>query len=257
MQRRCLVRRLFLAISLFLAAVLVSSTASAVVDVEARYWFSTIDSEVKVSSGTLVGTDIDVVTDLGLDEQKNFFEGRLKLELGSHSLRYAFVPLKWDGSKALTQSVTFNGQTYTASTQVDTDLKLTYHRLGYEYDFIDLMDNKFGMIIELKYFDTEARLKAPALGLNEAESIKAPVPTVGLAAQVGLPFLVNIGGEITGVSLGSTAYLVDAEAAVNFKPAPFVVISGGYRLFKLHLENNDDQVDFSVKGPFLTLRADF
>ena len=79
----------------------------------------------------------------------------------------------------------------------------------------------------------------------------------GIAAQVGLPFLFSVGGEITGISLGSDAYLVDGEAMVNLKPAPFVIISGGYRVFKLHLENDDDLADITVKGPFVMLKADF
>ncbi len=67
----------------------------------------------------------------------------------------------------------------------------------------------------------------------------------------------SVGGEITGITLGSSAYLVDAEAAVNIKPAPFVIISGGYRIFKMHAENDDDLAEVSLSGPFLSLRADF
>ena len=240
-----------------LSVLFFASAASAVVDVEGRYWFSSVDSNIKVSSGSIIGTDIDAVSDLGIDDKKNFLEGRIRLEAGSHSLRYGFVPLTWDGSKTISQSIVFNGKTYSASTTVETDIKITYHRLGYQYDFVDLLDNRFGVILELKYFDAESRLRAPALGFNEAESVKVPLPTVGLAAQVGLPFLVNIGGEITGMGIGSKAYLVDAEAAVNFKPAPFIVLSGGYRIFKLHLEDSGNTADFILKGPFLMLKADF
>ena len=59
------------------------------------------------------------------------------------------------------------------------------------------------------------------------------------------------------MGIGSEAYIIDGEAMVNLKPAPFVVISGGYRIFKLHLESDDDLADLTVKGPFVMLRADF
>ena len=140
----------FLAASLVFAATLATAaTASAVVDVEGRYWFTNMDGTVQVSNGA-VGTELDIVDDLGM-EDKNFFEGRVTLELGSHKLRYGYMPLKWSGSTTLTESVTFSGQTYTASADVDSELNLAYHRLGYEYDFIDMLNNKLGVIVELKY----------------------------------------------------------------------------------------------------------
>ena len=242
-----------------LAAVFVlslSSTASAIVDVEARYWFTDFDDTIRVTEGSTVGTDINLVDDLGVGDE-NFVEARITIELGSHKIRYGYMPLKWEGSNNLTRSITFNGTTYSASTNVESEIKMDYHRLGYEYDIIDSLNNKLGVIFELKYFDGEASLKAPSAGLDERESFKAPIPTVGIAAQVGLPFLFSVGGEVTGISLGSDAYIVDGEAMVNLKPAPFVVISGGYRVFKLHLENDDDLADITVKGPFVMLKADF
>lgn len=253
-----IVKKIFLAAVFLFAFVLgASSQANAVINVDARYWFTTFSDSVQLSSGSVVGTNLNLVDDLNVDDKKNFWEGRVSLELGSHSLRYGYMPLSWDGTKTLSQTVVFNGQTYTAGASVDTKLSADYHRLGYEYDIIDLLDNKLGVIFEIKYFDADARLSAPSIGLNESGALKAPIPTIGVAAQVGLPFLINVGGEITGVSAGSKIYLVDAEAGVNFKPAPFVVISGGYRILKFHVEKDNDKVDLTLKGPFVMLRADF
>lgn len=251
-------RKIFLAAVFVFAAVLCTSTpASAILKVDGRYWFTTFSDTVKLSSGSVAGTNINFVDDLNVDDKKNFWDGRITLELGSHKLRYGFMPLSWTGTKTLSQSVVFNGRTFSASTTVDTKLKADYHRLGYEYDIIDLLDNKLGVIFEVKYFDADARLSASSLGVNESGTLKAPIPTVGVAAQVGLPFLVNIGGEVTGISAGSKIYLVDGEAALNFKPAPFVVISGGYRVMKFHVEKSNDKVDLTLKGPFVMLRANF
>jgi len=252
------VKKIFLATLFLFAAVLcTSSPASAIVNVDARYWFTTFSDTVQLSSGSVTGTNLNLIDDLNVDDKKNFWEGRVTLELGSHKLRYSYMPLSWDGTKTITQTISFNGQTYTAGASVDTKLSADYHRLGYEYDIIDLLDNRVGVIFELKYFDADARLSAPSIGLNESGTLKAPIPTIGVTGQVGLPFLINIGGEITGVGTGSKVYLVDAEAGVNFKPAPFVVISGGYRILKFHVESSNDKVDLTLKGPFLMLRADF
>ena len=232
-----------------MATLLVGTNASAVVDLEGRYWLTTMDDEIK--SGT-TGTTINFVDDLGVDDKENFFDIRATVELGSHKLRYGYMPMSWSGAKS-TAPITFNGQSFSGA--VNSELDIAYHRLGYEYDIIDLLNNRLGVIFEVKYFDIDAKLTAT--GVSETASIKAPVPTIGIAAQAGLPFLLSVGGEITGMSLGSAAWLVDAEAGVNFKPAPFVVVSGGYRIFKLHVDYDDDLVDISVSGPFVMLKADF
>ena len=237
------------ALLFFVATLFTGTNAFALVDIDGRYWLTTMDDKIK--SGT-TGDTINLVDDLGVDDQENFFDVRATLELGSHKLRYGFMPLSWEGVKAVSAPVTFNGGSF--SGVVTTKLDIAYHRLGYEYDIIDTLNNRLGVIFEIKYFDIDASLTDTA---TRTASVKAPVPTIGIAAQAGLPFLLSVGGEITGISLGSAAWLVDAEAGVNFKPAPFVVVSGGYRLLKLHLDYDDDLADISVQGPFVMLRADF
>lgn len=239
------------ALMLFIAIIFTASNATAIVDVEGRYWVTSMDDEVRSGAA---GTEINLVDDLGVADNENFFDVRATVELGSHRLRYGFMPMSWEGTKTLTQDIVFDGQTYSATDTVTTEFDIAYHRLGYEYDIIDTLNNRLGVIFEIKYFDVDVSLSGPA---NRTANIKAPVPTVGIAAQVGLPFLLSVGGEVTGVSLGSKAWLVDAEAGVNFKPAPFVVVSGGYRLLDFHFDYDDNLADLSVAGPFVMLRADF
>lgn len=250
-------KRFFIAAVVFFTVILAGSSAFALVNVEGRYWFTSLDAKAKVSSGSVIGSDIDLVNSFGVDGKNNFFDGRIGFELGSHKIRYGFLPMKWDGTQVISQSVVFNGRTYSASTSVDAHLKIDYHRLGYEYDIIDALNNRLGVIFELKYFDTQSSLKASALGFDETKSLKAPVPTIGIAAQVGLPMLISLGGEVTGVTIGNKAYLFDGEAGLNIKPAPFITVSAGYRYFKLHLENNDDKGDFLLRGPYVMLKGNF
>ncbi len=250
-------KKILLSLVVMLMALSVGSKASALVKVDARYWFTDLSGTAQVANGSISGTNFDFVNDLGVDEKKGFPEGRITLELGGHKLRYAFLRMKWDGSNTLSQTITFNGQSYTSGAQVDSSLKIDYHRLGYEYDIINTLDNHVGVIFDVKYFDASASLDSTSLSLSESKNFNVPIPTVGVSAQVGLPFLFSVGGELTGVTLGQNVYLFDGEAAVNLKPAPFVVLSGGYRVLKLHLEKDLDKGDLTVKGPFINLRADF
>jgi len=247
-------KKILLAVLVVMLLGLMHSTANAIVHVEGRYWFTTLDSTVKVTDASVIGTEINLVDTLGVDDKKNFWEGRIDLNLGSHHLIYGHMPLSWTGQKTITQSVTFAGQTYTASTKVDSSLDILYQRLGYRYDIIDMLGNRLGIIFDIKLLDIEAKLKAPAIGVDKAYSVTAPIPTIGLGAQVGLPALLSIGAEVTGIAYSGN-HLIDGEAYINFNPVPFTTISGGYRMFDLKVADGDDKVDFKLNGPFLMVKV--
>ncbi len=250
-------KRVYITLLTFLVVALTTPSAHALLSVEGRYWLSTLDSKIKSTESGLTGTELDLVDDLGVDKSNGFGGGRVTLELGKHKLRYGYVPLSWEGQKTLSQSIDFAGKTYTATARVDSSLDMKYHRLGYEYDLLDTLGNKVGIIVEAKYFNIDARLKADTLGYDERTSTAAPVPTIGATVQVGLPLLFSVGGELTGMTLGSRGYLLDGEVAVNVKPFPFVSFSGGYRILKMKFEDGDDKGVFDLSGPFLVVRGSF
>lgn len=225
-----------------------SSNAEAVLHVEGRYWFTSLDAKVKSTETNLIGTEIDVVNTLGMEKSKNFLEGRVDFNLGDHHLRYAYIPLSWKGDKTITQSVNFAGTTYSANAKVESKLDIIYQRVGYRYNIIDTLGNQLGIIFDVKLLDVKANLKTT--GIDKSYSVSAPIPTIGVGAQIGLPYLFSIGGEITGIVYGDNQ-LVDWEAAVNFNPIPFTTISGGYRTFTVNVKDKDNKVDFSLAGPYL------
>jgi len=248
-------------VAVFIAAFFAANRdAHALVTLEGRYWFTTLDATIKTSESSVIGTDINLVDDLGFKNKKNFPELRFTLGSDRHKLRYGYLPLEWDGSKTITKSVVFAGKTYSASTLVTSKLKVDYHRLGYQYDFITSKENKesrLGFIFDIKYFNIDASLDAPALALSKTNNIKAPVPTIGFGGGFNLPAYLSVNAEATGLSLsaGGTKFsMFDAEGSLRFRPVDWFAASAGYRLLKLHVTNDtNDKADISVKGPFAQL----
>ncbi|MCK4738463.1 MAG: hypothetical protein KAT46_00800 [Deltaproteobacteria bacterium] len=238
----------------------ISSTANALVDlkVEGRYWYSTLEADAKVSDGSIIGTNINFVDDLGVDATNGFPELRAIIGLGSHKIRYSFIQLEWEGDETISQDINFAGFTYTATASVDTTFSVDMHSLGYEYDIIEVIGNKVGLIAELKYIDMNANLEASSLaGSDQKDSLlKFPLPTLGVVAQVGIPILF-VNAEVTGISLGEKAYFVDADASINFIPLPLLTISGGYRLINIHVDYDDNVGNINIAGPYLALRFGF
>jgi len=251
--------RKFLLAILVLASLLLftSHAANAIVDVEARYWFTNLDANIETSSGTVAGTDLNLVSDLGIDDHESFPEGRITLEFGHTRLRYAYMPLSWSGNTTISRNLSFAGKTFPLSTQVSTDVQFDYHRFSYEYDFIDKLNNRFGIIVEVKYLDGRVNLKDAAFGLDESTRLQIPIPAVGVGGELAIPFLANIRAEITAMGLGSLAYVIDGEANIGFKPLPFVNVSAGYRYLKFHFDRDSDTGGVTLRGPFVTISANF
>ncbi len=250
-------RRFLLALSVLVSVLLLSSHANAIVDVEARYWFTNLDANIEASSGAVIGTDLNLVSDLGIDDHESFPEGRITLELGHNRLRYAYMPLSWSGNTTISSSLSFAGMIFPSSTRVSTDVQFDYHRFSYEYDFIDKLNNRLGLIVEVKYLDGRVNLKDAAFGLDESTRLQIPIPAVGVGGELAIPFLANVRAEITAMSLGSLAYVVDGEVNIGFKPLPFVNVSAGYRYLRFHIEQDTDIGSVTLRGPFITLSANF
>src|SRR3989304_2917376 len=117
---------IFAVVAAFFAA-----EAQAGVEIDARYWFTNLSADVKVTESGLAGTKIDLADDLGVDDSKGFPEGRVTLGFGDHHIRYSYMPMSWDGDETVTQSVNFEGKTYSAGTRVKSNFDIAYHRLGY------------------------------------------------------------------------------------------------------------------------------
>ncbi|MBI5971258.1 MAG: hypothetical protein HY884_08920 [Deltaproteobacteria bacterium] len=252
-------KKILVAAALVAAIFAAGTDAHALVTLEGRYWFTTLDATVKTSESSVIGTDINLVDDLGFKSKKNFPELRFTLGGERHKLRYGYLPLEWDGSKTITKSIVFAGKTYSASTNVTSKLTVDYHRIGYQYDFItskDKKESRLGFIFDIKYFNIDASLDAPTLALSKTNNIKAPVPTIGFGGGFNLPAHLSVNAEATGLSIsagGGKFSVFDAEGSLRFRPVDWFAACAGYRLLKLHASVDNDKADIGLKGPYLQM----
>lgn len=252
-----------LVIGVFLFAPASPAAALPFVEVwgEARYWRPTLESVIVATLPGSPATTVDPVTDLGVEEEQNVFEGRVGLTLlGRHKFRIGYLPLSFDGDRTVTRNITFEGTTFTANVdRVLTDLDVKILRAGYEFDFFKTPLGYLGFLLEVHYFDGEARLRTVSSGKDETVDFKVPVPVVGLAFRTypTITRVVSVGAEVVGVYAGSTGHYLDGEASITISPFPFVEFTGGYRVIDLEGEEGDDSLDLSLHGPFATFTLRF
>ncbi len=253
MKKTCLTLGLVLAI-----CVLPVSSLAFDVGVRGYYWFPTLDGTVKVDEAGVVGTDIDFEQDLGIeDEDYPSFE--IFLGSGNHHLSLAYTGIDYSGSKTLTRSIIFNGQTYSASSQVSSSIEYDMLDICYQYDFVNLENIlagfSLGGVLQVKYLDGKVSLKTT--GIDEKEDFTIPVPMLGLNLHIGILADV-LEARVRGTGIGySGDVMYEALAEVSWTPFPFMDIHGGYKTFVTDIDEDDVMFDYDMSGAFVGLTLSF
>jgi hypothetical protein len=255
-------KRSFWTVFCTLALLLFSTMPVGAFEIGARalYWFPTMKADMKADYNGQTGTTLNLKDNLGVGTESfptfEAFGG-----LGKHRISLAYTPIKYSGSTRLAAPATFNGQTFGAGTDVNTDLKLRMLDLEYQYQFLDLENILAGFSLsaigQIKYLDGEARIEAPSTATVADFDVRAPIPMVGLGAHIGLlAGLLEARAKVTGVAYSSN-YLYEALADLSLTPFPFVDIQAGYKIIRLKIDRNDVFLDSQFTGPYVGLTVSF
>jgi hypothetical protein len=252
-----------LRIFLMVAAVVLLGSAQAVaqiVELEGRYWFADIDAKIQIDSGSVPGTDIDFEDDLGVDT-KNAPGARVTFGLPlNNKIRLAYTFLHFDGDATLERTINFSGSTFAVNTRVESELDMHYARLAWIWQPIAIPGIvKVGPMVELKgvLFETSIETRDAVPSIREDKDIGLIVPTIGAALEF-TPFrFLHFFAEVSGLPAGSLGHIVDAEAGIRIVPLPFLTIAGGYRLFDVKIEHDEDRGKARMYGPFVGVSVRF
>lgn len=227
------------------------------VEASAGMWFPTVSAIVSSESLGLIGSEIDLVNDLGVVNQ-DFTDFRLVLRPGrKHKLRFQFTPIKYETEATIGRDLVFNGIVFPIRLKVTSLLEWKAWRFGYEYDFIYRDRGFLGLILEAKYTDVRVELTNPLT--TEFSEASAPIPAVGLIGRGYLARNLSITGEFTGFKLpgdvledeGSGEYYEgDVYATLNFTNN--VGVQGGYRALSVKYRIDQDYGDLKLDGFYLT-----
>lgn len=230
------------------------------VEFEGRYWITDLTAEAKVTENG-IGTKIDFQEDLGISDE-NFPEGRFTWYPGPNSrIRLAYAQISYDGDKNVQKTIEFAGETYSFGTRVITDLEFHYLRVGWIWQFVNIKNGMFklGTIVEGKVAWIDASLEAPneTPAIKESENLWGGLPTFGLAVDLNPHQIINIFGEISGMTAGKYGYFIDGEAGLKIIPIKNVSLIGGYRIFDIKAEDDPDFAKLRINGFFAGLTARF
>lgn len=201
------------------------------------------------SGSSSVSIDLDSDLHLATQTQGYFyinFENPIPL---LPNVRLMSTKLENSGSGQISQTFTFNNQTYTASTSVTSILNLNQTDLTLYWEPLDnIVSFDFGLT--LKKFSGEATLVSTALGTSSttfSQVIPMGYLMLGVSPMPGL--LISAETNIIKYS-GST--ISDFTAKVSYTTDYFLGIEAGYRKQVYKLDNVSGVFsDMRFSGPFL------
>lgn len=233
------------------------------VSIGADYWMPSIDAKVKSSELSIIGTEIDVINDLGLDDSEGIanFKGSIDMPL-LPELYLSYFSIDGSGSKNITKSLTYKGQIYSATNNVTSKYDITQFEGLLIFHMINLDAGRIGPLVGVKYFEVETELKDNTTGITKSESVDGPVPVIGLAAAVKLPAKFRIEGLVRGLSIevdDVDASMFDIDFGLNYDFNRFFRAVVGYRYFAIDAEDsgNNDTVDIKFTGPYIGISGSF
>ena len=199
------------------------------------WWNAAPSLIVNSESLNILGTDVDLISDLGIEQHKL---GKLDLVLRpakKHRFRFQRLPIHYEADSVVNRSFVFNGQSFNVGLPVQTVANFDTYRFGYEYDFLYSSKGFVGAIIDVKLTNINVELNSP-IG-SEFTKAFAPIPTFGFIAR-GYP-LPNLAltSELTFFRVpdslaeqidGDGSYTdFDLNATYNFNR--FIGAQAGYR----------------------------
>lgn len=165
------------------------------VEISYGWWDASPSLIVNSESLDILGTDIDLIEDLGIEQRKLGKFGLFLRPAKKHRLRFERLPIHYEADVTVKRSFVFNGQTYNVGLPVQTAANFDTYRFGYEYDFLYKAKGFIGALLELKYTNVNVELESP-IG-SEFTKATAPIPTVGAVGRGYILPHLAINGEFS------------------------------------------------------------
>jgi hypothetical protein len=195
--------------------------------IEAAYSWWDAEPSLIVNSESLgiIGTDVDLISDLGIEKKRLAKFDLVLRPAKKHRFRFQRMPIKYETDAfPVTREFVFNGQRYRIGLPVTTNVDFTTYRFGYEYDFLYYRRGFFGVLVDLKYTNVDLSLDSP-IGA-EFVSAAAPIPTIGFVGRAYPAKNLALNGEISFFRTpdtlaeqfeGDASYTdIDVNATFNF-----------------------------------------
>lgn len=260
------------------AGIALSATPAAAQALNDKYWievsayFPKANTTVNVSRPGLPGTEIDMESDLDLDDSETLPAIYAGARLGKRwVIAGEYYGLDRTGSRTVDRDIDFDGATFPVGVEVSSKMQSDIYRLTVGYAFIHTDRAELGAAIGLHATNFEIALQGDAdvgVGVIRQQDSKrtflAPMPTVGVFGTFELTPKLVLTGRADYLSLDIGDYdgsILNAQAALAYRVTDMIEVGAAYRYVDYALDIDKGRytasVDYDFKGPALFIRASF
>lgn len=230
------------------------------IELSYNFWSPTPEAIVNSEALGILGTDVNLVTDLGI-EKTMLKDLRVVLRPAKkHRFRINYLPMNYDASTTITREFIFNGLRYRPGLPVQTTAQFKAWRFGYEYDFLYRERGFLGVLLDAKYTDVNVGLLSP-IG-DEFTKAVAPLPTIGLVGRAYVAKNIALNGEINYFKIPESASeeyqgrYRDFDVYASYNAQKNIGVQVGYRSIDVFYLAKNDTGSLTFKGLYFggTLR---
>lgn len=224
--------------------------------VGANQWANDVSGHINTNGAG--DSDIDAKDGLNLDADKGdtvYIAVEHPIPL-IPNVRFAFTNLRFTGDETLNKEITFNGTTYAAATNIESEIDISHNDVTLYYELLDNVVS-LDVGVNVRIFDGSVALSSAGTG-RESISLDQAVPMLYASARADLPLTgLYVGGDAYFLSIGSNE-MSDLTAKVGYTITHGFGVEGGYRVLRLKLDDvNNLNSDVKIDGAYASATFHF
>lgn len=217
-----------------------------------RWWFASLDADAQISANGIIGTDIDLVDDLGVDDSAGIPIINAWVQPFTWlKIQGEYMSLGIDGSRAINESIVFDGTTFSISDNVTGELDVDRFSGWVEINPINGSWGYIGVMVGGEYVHLDGTVSSDLAG-SASGDFDAGTLTLGGQAGFNITENLDIHARIRGMSFdisGVELDVFDIEGGIGYTLADHFELSVDYRYLTLDVNNDDDSGDLTLQGP--------
>lgn len=227
-------------------------------------FYADTNTSVRVDANTALGAEVNFEDLLGLSNRKLVGEANLYWRFGERwRLGVDYFSINRSGNRTLTQNVTWNGQTFTVGTNVNSQSKISDLRTTVGYSVFKRSDKELGIGVGLHWTGLMFSMDASGVGA-ESKSVTAPLPVLYMYSNVALTDTWAMSTRLDWLSLNYDKYSGSVRAVgfdFIYQPYTHVAFGVGWHamILGLTVENPDSrmQARLGLQGPAANMSYSF
>jgi hypothetical protein len=218
------------------------------------------DTKIRKSSDSTDGSEIGLEDDLGLDDDDVIPAFSVAFRPWSkHRFFFSYMGMDRDASEILSEDITFDGITFPAGTDVDTQFDIDMYRAGYTWSFLQNETWELGFSVGAYWINMDMKMSAMDGAVDADYDESEPFPMVGFSGSwlLNENWLIRGTAEAFSIDMNDTeGDFYDVRLELEYAFTESLSIGAGYDLVRIDAKDTkkNNKINYDYDGAVVFLR---